>query len=734
MRTNGTLMNARDSESTVFTWLLRTLRTWWWVLILVAAVAVGVAYAVLDRVQPVYRATATVLVSPTAPRVLDDVKEVVDLAEAGRRDFDEYMQTQLDIIKSQGVSEEVLDSLDLWADPRLFGADPGDEDAQTMRLVRSSDLAGRIKPRRVIDALIIQIPFEHRDPVLSALMANEFARVYVDQNLESKRDVLTQARVELERVLTQAKTQKADVEERAELFEQQNDMAAAETRRAEVAREREFYNRKVLESRAKLVEAEAQLAEAERVGTRGIYGVAIPEVMGSPVLNALKVSHSGLRNDVSELEITFLEKHPKLLGAKHKLTQVQAAIASETRGIVRSIRAKADASRAEFEQFSAQFEVARKEDEALGLLMDGYEKIQKELKEQTARFDRLRKRYDDTALTGGTAMNNVRMLDRALVPQIPVWPRRTMILAAASLLGLLLGVALVLLLERSDTTIRDKAHAEEVLDIPCLGVIPTIPVIGATPDIAAVRTRDLYVFDHHLSEPAEQVRTLRTNLLFLGAGSDRKLKTLLVTSALPEEGKTTIAIQTSVTLATADERVILIEADMRRPRIAATLNLAEDRGLSTFLAAPDTRIEDVIQHSHIPNLDVIPCGAIPPNPAELLNHLRLNVLLARLHERYDKIVIDSPPVNAVSDALVMASRVDGLLLVAKAKRTTADALRAAYSALRNVNAPLIGTVLNDVHRGSLGYYRKGKYYRAGYYKRSPEELEAQARRVAGGDT
>jgi capsular exopolysaccharide synthesis family protein len=231
--------------------------------------------------------------------------------------------------------------------------------------------------------------------------------------------------------------------------------------------------------------------------------------------------------------------------------------------------------------------------------------------------------------------------------------------------------------------------------------------------LAGIQERDLYVHAHPLSEPAEHARTLRTNLLFLSA--ERQLKTLLVTSPLPEEGKTTIAIQTSIALAAAGGRTILVEADMRRPRLAETLSLQGDIGLSSFLADRETKATDIIQNSAIPNLDVIVCGLIPPNPAELLNSLRLNQLIVKLQEKYDMIIMDSPPINAVSDALIMASRVDGVLLVAKSKQTTAEALKSAYRALHDVDAPVIGTVLNDLHRGYFGYYRKG-YYRKGYYR------------------
>ncbi|MFT5433402.1 MAG: succinoglycan biosynthesis transport protein ExoP [Myxococcota bacterium] len=724
--------------------ILTILRRWWWMLVVVVAIAIGVAYAVLERVTPVYRATSTVIVAPKAPRVLDDVKEVVELPDGGRRDFGDYMQTQLDIIRSQKVAAAVLDALDYWDDERLFPkkkkkkkdeseseADAEEEeeleDPEQLRLKRATSMASRIKARRVTDSLIIQIQFEHRDAELAAEVSNMVSEVYVLQNLNLKRTVMESARADLELLLGRRLKAKKEAETKNSVFETKHNISAVGTRRKEVEGERRFYNDKVLEATGKLIRAEAELAAVKSGMKKGIYGVGVAEVIRNPMLNSLKIQYTKLANEVTDAELVYGPKHIRLIGAKRKLGTLKSAIRKEIKGIFSATVSRKNAAQAEKSQFEQKFAASRMESEELGVAIEDWDVLQKELKERTVLYDRIRKRYEDTVITTSLAANNVRILDQALVPQRPIWPRRGMIMVTSAAFGLLLGLALILLLERADTTIRDKDHAEVTIDLPCLGLVPTIQVSGPSPDIASIRVRDLYVHDHPLSEPAEQARTLRTNLLFLSA--ERKLKTILITSALPEEGKTTIAVQTGITLASAGGSTVLIEADMRRPRLAPTLGLKGDRGLSTFLANRDVDVADVVQATHIPNLDAIVCGLIPPNPAELLNSLRLNQLIARLHERYDMVIIDSPPVNAVSDALVMASRVDGVLLVAKSKRTTSEALRTAYVSLLTVDAPVIGTVLNDIHRGTFGYYRKGKYYRKGYYRRSPEELEEQARQL-----
>ncbi|HIA02637.1 MAG TPA: polysaccharide biosynthesis tyrosine autokinase [Myxococcales bacterium] len=698
------------------------LRRWWWLVVTIVCVTIGVSYAILDRVSPRYRATATVVVSPKSPRVIADIQEFVELPGGSRRDFRAYVETQLGIIKSQRVSEIVLDELNLWDDERLFkSAEPKEKgleeavSATELRLKRANLLSKRIKARRVPDSLTLEIQFEHSDPVLAAQVSNSVAAAYVSQNLDLKREVLSEARVDLKKLLVKRKISKEAAETSARIFEKEQDITAVGTRRKEVAGERSFYNEKVLEATSKVVRTEAELAEIKMTKRKGLFGVGGGAANAiNPVLSELKVQAIKFHNEVSEYRLIYGKNHNKLIGAKARLSHVLSAASKEIKGLYRNAKARHEAAVMEKEKFDLQFESARKEDEALSSAVEEYKKLQKELNEQTALYDRIRKRYEETIITTSLAANNLRLLDYALVPEKPYWPRRGPIMLGSAFLGLLFGIGMAMLLERADTTIRDKTHAEAILKIPCLGLVPTIPIPSSQPGLEGIQERDLYVHAHPLSEPAEHARTLRTNLLFLSA--ERQLKTLLVTSPLPEEGKTTIAIQTCIALASAGGRTILVEADMRRPRLAETLSLKANIGLSTFLANRETEIQDIIQASAIPNLDVIPCGLIPPNPAELLNSLRLNQLIVKLQEKYDMIIVDSPPINAVSDALVMASRVDGVLLVAKAKQTTSEAVKSAYRALHDVDAPVIGTVLNDLQKGYFGYYRKG-YYRKGYYRK-----------------
>ncbi len=731
-------MKSRDSttEELHLGHLVTILRRWWWLVVVVVALCIAVAYAALERVTPRYRAVATVVVSSKAPRILADVKEIVDLPDGGgRRDFGEYAETQLDIIRSQSVATAVLDKLDLWHDPRLF--EPPEEateteDADTLRLKRSASLAKRVIAQRVPESLVMHIGFENEDAKLATALANEFASAYVRQNLLLKRGVLDRASGELRTLLQQRLAAKQAAEAATRKFENEHRIAVVGTRRKEVEGERGFYNSKVLEATGLVVASRAMLDNANKAETNRIFVKAVPQVLSHPVLNQLKVKYVDLKNEVAQLKLVYGPKHTKLTGAINRRNQVARAIRLETKGILESTRARFEAATQQQADYQLKFQAARAEDETLSRALEEYGSLTKTQAEETALYDRIRKRHEETLITAGLAeaANNVRILDSALVPKVPIWPRRVPILVGAGMFGLLLGLLLVMLLDRADTTIRSKEHVEVVLDVPCLGVVPSIEQEGEPVGIEGARIRDLYVFHNSTSESAEQARTLRTNLLFLSA--ERQLKTIMITSGAPEEGKTTVVAQTGIILAATGSRTVLVEADLRRPRLAATLGVESDFGVSTFLAGRNVELNEIVQRTEVDNMDVVVCGLIPPNPAELLNSLRLNQLIAKLEEQYDMVIVDSPPVNVVSDALVMASRVDGVLIVCKSQRTTTEELRSAYRALANIEAPVLGTVLNDLSQGRIGYYRSGKYYRRGYYPRRLDaelmepELESQA--------
>jgi capsular exopolysaccharide synthesis family protein len=299
-------------------------------------------------------------------------------------------------------------------------------------------------------------------------------------------------------------------------------------------------------------------------------------------------------------------------------------------------------------------------------------------------------------------MSNVRVLDRAEAPEKPTSPKplRNLVLAVA--IGLLAGIGLAFLVEALDTTITTREHIEERLAIPFLGIIPTIERDKSE------HGTDLFVHEHPQSAAAECLRSIRANLLFMSP--EKALRTILVTSSSPGEGKTTAAILLAEIMADAGHRVLLIDADMRRPRVHKVFRLAVESGLSSLILG-DGRLDSVTRATNIKNVDVLPVGPIPPNPTELIHTAAFKAILAAAAERYDRVIIDSPPAGVVADAVVISTQVDGTLFVLRAGETSRDAALRSVRALADVNARVFGAVLNalDIQRE-----RYGRHYYYGY--------------------
>jgi capsular exopolysaccharide synthesis family protein len=266
-----------------------------------------------------------------------------------------------------------------------------------------------------------------------------------------------------------------------------------------------------------------------------------------------------------------------------------------------------------------------------------------------------------------------------------------------------------------DRTVKTSDQVEQAIKVPMLGPIPLLKEVSSDPN--RLSERDLYVFKHPTSRAAECCRSIRTSILFSGA--DRALKALTVTSPNPREGKTTSVIYLGTIFAQSNQRVLLVDTDMRRPRLHKSLGVPRGRGLSNLLLG-DAAYEDVVKTTEIPNLFVLPCGPTPPNPAELLLTKRFKQVLEELKERYDLILLDSPPLQAVSDAVVLSRLSDGVVLIAEAGKTHREALVRSARQLRDVDAHIVGVILNDL---DLSDRRYGYYSYYGYGEASEKATE-----------
>lgn len=315
-------------------------------------------------------------------------------------------------------------------------------------------------------------------------------------------------------------------------------------------------------------------------------------------------------------------------------------------------------------------------------------------------------------LSGNLKSNNIRVIDSAEVPKRPVKPRVKQNIALAFFLGLFSGTGLAFFLEYLDNTLKNSEEAERYLELPCLGSIPNI---RAKEEV----DKDKVVLIEPKSNIAEAYRTLRTSILFSSANNS--LKSLLITSAEPQAGKTVTVANLAITMAQSNARILLVDADLRRPQIHKVFNIKKSLGLSNFLVGK-ADLNSIIRDTEIPNLKVILTGIIPPSPAELLGSPRLIELINCVKQEFDFILFDSPPAIAVTDALILANLLDGVILVIRASKTIRDMAQRAKKQLLEAKTKILGTVVNDFNAQKEGYYHY-KYYYYYHHKDSDKEME-----------
>jgi capsular exopolysaccharide synthesis family protein len=357
-----------------------------------------------------------------------------------------------------------------------------------------------------------------------------------------------------------------------------------------------------------------------------------------------------------------------------------------------------------------------------------YKPLQRTAEQNNKMYSIISSRQKEIDITGPMKANNVRVLERAIVPGAPVRPKPVQNLLLGLLLGLGTGIGLAFAIEALDNTLKTQTDVEQFLGVPVLGLVPVIGSAGA-PEVVQqgdnLRERDLGVFLDPKSVAAECCRSIRTNILFMSP--DHPIRTLVVTSPSPQEGKTTTAINLAVTMAEAGGRVLLLDTDMRRPRLHRSFGVPNNTGISTVVVGKAT-LEEAIKRTDVPNLDVLTCGPVPPNPSELIHTDRFALILADCAKLYDRVILDSPPTSAVTDPAVLGNLADGVVLIIKAGETTREAAVHARRQLTAAKARMIGVVVNaiDFSNPAYGYeYYYRNYYRYGYtYGNGPQDQKA----------
>ena len=443
----------------------------------------------------------------------------------------------------------------------------------------------------------------------------------------------------------------------------------------------------------------------------------------SQLLETLRTKEAELKIQIADLSTQFGPSYPKLAQLNNQLKEIDTQIQAEMKKIASRVRGQYTTALQRESMLRDALEKQKQEANKLNESAITYSMLKRDVDTNRQLYEGLLQKMKEAGVSAGLKSNNFRIVDSARTPLAPIEPNVPRNLMFAIVLGSALGVGLAFLLEGLDNTVRTTEQAQVVSGLASLGMIPLGSKSareGPNPKRLVIATSkeavELVTQVRPQSQMAESYRALRTSLLLSNLGSPPKV--IMVTSALPQEGKTTTSINTAVVLAQKGVRVLLIDADLRRPSIHKTLGMGPHSGLSNVLTG-STTLEQAITHTAIlPNLFVLPAGTPPPNPAELLASANMRDVLTELRGQYDHIVIDTPPSLSVTDAVVLSPRADAVLLVIRSGQTTKQALRRSRDILTQVNAKVVGVLLNAVDLSSPDYYYyyeyQGKYAR--YYR------------------
>ena len=708
-----------------------------WSIITVFAIIVVSVTIHTYAATPIYQATTRLIIDKENPNVMS-IQEVMAVDASGT----DYYQTQYKIIESRNVARAVIKRLNLDKNEE-FVPKPRDNFLANLKrsvqktaaafkkavvaLLRTREVSSsqslkehdpdynlvsgfisRIEVKPIRNSRLVDVSFEAKDPVLAAKITSTLAQAYIEQNLDTKLKAVKGA-VRWLHTRIVAEREKVEKSEQALLaYKNRHSIVTDFTSDVEkiTAQKLAHLNTQIVEAESVRVEAETRYKQALALkGTPDMLD-SIPEVLNNNLIQQIKSMEVELYKRTSELSKKYGQKHPQMVAIRAELKTLQKRKGYEVKRVVNSLNNEYQVARAREESMKAALAKQRKESLDLNQKAIEYGVLQREVESARQMYQLLITRFKETSLTEDMKTGNIRILDRAEVSKSPVKPRKQRNILMAVLFGLAGGLGLAFFLEYLDNTIKDPEDIKRYLNIPYLGPVPVIaPNDNQDEDVPP----EMVVLNSPKSTASEAYRGIRTGILFSSAESEPQV--IMVTSAGPQEGKTITSSNLAITMAQSGNKVVLLDCDMRRPRVNKLFGISRNRGMTNLLVEK-TDLKLTVFNTSIPNLHVIPSGPIPPNPSEILGSKRMEELIEVLRKNFTRIIIDTPPITAVTDAALLGKLSDGVVLVVRANRTVRDMAKTGLEQLRAVGAKLLGVVLNGVSidRGSYYYYQYYYYY------------------------
>ena len=694
-----------------------------WLIVAVILTVVTVVTISSFKMRPVYKATARVEIDKENPNA-------VPFADSASQETywsgEDFIETRARILKSETLALETIRSLQLEVNPEFPTAGEGDN--RVVERTRNSsrprekpaildDFLNRLAVNRVRRSHLLEVEFEARDPVLAAQILNSHLENFIEHNFRTRYESTVQASDWLAQQLGELKIKVESSEEKLVAYEKQNRIWAIDDKQNITTQKLSDLNRELTEAQSERIRKESnnRLAQSGRTD-------AIPAVRDSEVIQNLFQKHAEISNQHAEALTQFGPHYPTILKLEARRDDLAAALEREKQNIIDRVESEYRASRQRENMLAKALERQKGEANELGQKMVQYNILRREAETNQQLYNGLLRRIKEAGVTAGLRSSNIRIVDPALIPSQPTRPRKKLNIMLAALVGLLGGVSVAFFREYMDTTIKSPSDVEKLTNLPLLAVVPKYAKINSQGKMKALpklleekSAADLhaaYVVTHARprSQVAEAFRALRTSLLL--SQVDTPPQVILITSALPGEGKTTATLNLGVTLAQLGDRTLVLDGDLRKPALAQGLrgDQDQDAGLTSYLAGRCPLAQATFTHPFISNLDVMATGPTPPNPAEMLSSQRMRDAIGSLKRDYKFIVVDSPPVLSVTDAVILSVLVDRVLLVVRSNETEKAPVMRARDLLAGVGSPLLGVIVNAVDLNSGPHYRYYQYY------------------------
>lgn len=739
--------------------VMRIIRKRKWLVALIVAVATLLVTIEVFRTPSIYQAKGQLEVTKDSSVVVKTKDQAIQFEDS------DSLKTKKIIFKSRPMLEDVVVILQLDRNPkflegmqkksatdalrdigsRFFGKGKTlEEDSKQEEEVIASQsvllqertpqesqklepyvrlLRNKLEVEAQEQASVLDVTFEHTDPALAALIVNTAINNFIKRSFDRRTSRFSSTSDWLESSTRELKARVQQAEGALAEFTRRNEMFTTDGKQS------------LSGEKLSALSAQAVKAETDRMLKETLYNEVdkgnidkLPEAFSDVKTNTLKQKLGELQVEQSQLSVKYGPENPLVAQVEQKIKVLQTQIAENTETLKAKLsadyqRARRDESEMKKALDSAKAEAVQQNQAAItvGTLQAEYETAK-------SMYTDFLNKTKQAGLQLAEQSDNLKIVETAEIPRTPIGPQRFRTMLIGLLVSLIAGVGLAFFLEYLDNTVKSVEDIERVAQLPTLAVIPSISTISAralaagkkkqvlaadapvmsnaiSPNFASAgvgehgKLTKLVTLDQ-LSSVVEAYRMLRTSVLLSAAGSPPKI--ILFTSGQPGEGKTTTAINTAISLSQLGSSVLLIDADLRRPTVHRVFKMGQSQGLSTFLSR-QVDIDSLVHRLWVPNLSVLPCGPIPPNPAELISSDRMKGLLKMLSEKYDHILIDSPPLTNVTDPVILSTMVDGVILVVQAGRSTRDIVRRSRQELSSVGAKIFGVVLNNLDIKREGY-------------------------------